>query len=45
MSSNFVLPRRGHLERLFNMLSYIKKHQNSDMLFDTNDPDVDMSDF
>ena len=27
------------------MLSYLKKHQNSDILFDPTDPDVDMTNF
>ena len=44
MSSHLVFPRRGNLERLFHMLSYLKKHQNSDILFDPTDPDVDMVD-
>ena len=45
MSSHLVLPRRGHLERLFHMFSYLNKHQNSKMLFNPTDPDVDMADF
>ena len=45
ISSHLLLPRRGHLESLFHMFSYLKKHQNSDILFHPSDPDVDMADF
>ena len=45
MSSHLALPRRGHLEILFHMLSYLKKHQNSEMLFDPTEPDIGMADF
>ena len=45
MSSHIALPRRGNLERLFHIFSYLKKHQNSEMLFYPTDPDVKISDF
>ena len=45
ISSHLELPRRGHLESLFNMFSYLKNHQNSEMMFDTTDTDVDTDDF
>ena len=45
ISSHLELPRRGHLESLFHMFSYLKKHQNSEMMFDLTEPDVEMSDF
>ena len=45
ISSHIVLTQCGHLERLFHMSSYLKKHQNSYMLFDPTETDVDMADF
>ena len=38
MSSQMALPRRGHLERLFNIFRYLKVHHNSEMVFDPSDP-------
>ena len=43
--SHLAFPWRGHLERLFHIFSYHKKHHISEMLFDTTEPDVDMADF
>ena len=45
MSYHLALPRRGHLEILFHILSYLNKHKNSEMLFDPTEPDVDMAYF
>ena len=45
MSSHLELLQRGHLESLFHIFYYLKKHHNSDILFDTTDPDVYMADF
>ena len=45
MSSHLALSCSGHLESLFHMFSYINKHQNSEMLFDTTNPDFYMADF
>ena len=45
ISYHLALTKRGNLEILFNMISYIKKHQNSEILFDPTEPDVDMTDF
>ena len=45
MLYHLELLRRGNLESLFHMFSYINKHQNSDMLFDTTEIDVNMDDF
>ena len=45
MSYHLAFPRRGNLESLFYMFSYLKNHQNSEMLFDPTDPDFDMSDY
>ena len=42
MSSHIALPRKGHLEALFHMFAYLKKHHNSEMVFDPSEPDVDV---
>ena len=44
MSSHLALLRRGHIDSIFHMFFYLKKHQNSDILFDTSDPDIGMDD-
>ena len=45
MSSHLALPRKGHLEALFHMFAYLKKHHNSEMVFDPSEPDVDTNEF
>ena len=45
MSYHLALPQRGHLEILFHMFSYLKGHQNSEMMFDPTAPDVEMDEF
>ena len=45
LSSHLALPRRGHLEALFHLFSYLKSHHNSEMVFDPSVPDHDMSEF
>ena len=45
MSSHLVLPQRGHLVIFFHMYYYLKKHQNSEMMFDPTAPDVEMDEF
>ena len=45
MSSHLAMPQRGHLEALFVMFAYLKKHHNSEMIFDPSEPEVDMSIF
>ena len=45
MSSHLALPRKGHLDALFHMFAYLKKHHNSEMVFDPSEPDVDTNDF
>jgi len=45
MSSHLALPRVGHLEELFHIFVYLKKYATSEMIFDPNLPEVDMSDF
>ena len=45
MSYHLALPQCGHLARLFHMFSYLKGHQNSEMMFDPTAPDVEMDEF
>ena len=45
MSSHIVMPHKGHLEAVFHMLAYLKKYHNSDMVFDSSEPEIDMADF
>ena len=45
LSSCLALPRFGHLQQLFNVFAYLKKHFNTEMIFDPSDPDIDYDDF
>ena len=43
LSSHLAFPREGHLQQLFHMFAYLKRNQNSEMIFDTRDPVIDES--
>eukprot|EP00970_Alexandrium_tamarense_P013767 scaffold3678_cov106-Alexandrium_tamarense.AAC.1 len=45
MSSHLALPRKGHLQQLFHIFAYLKKHHNAEMVFDPSDPVVEPSQF
>ena len=45
MSSFVALPRTGHLEQLYHIFAYLKKHHNAVMVFDPSWPDVDERQF
>jgi hypothetical protein len=45
MSSHLAMPRQGHLQELFHMFSYLKKHHNAEMVFDPTPVDFDRSIF
>jgi len=45
LSSHLALPRCGHLQQLYHMFGYLKKHHNSELVFDLSDPVVDENDF
>ena len=45
MSSYMAMPREGHLEELFHIFSYLGKFQNTELVFDQSDPDIDESGF
>ena len=44
-SSDLVLTREGHFQELLHVFTYIKKHMNTDMVFDPSEPDIDMNSF
>jgi hypothetical protein len=45
MSSCLALPRIGHLQQLYYIFAYLKKHHNTEMVFDATEPDINMTDF
>jgi hypothetical protein len=45
LSSHLALPRQGHLNQLYHIFAYLKKHHNSEMVFDPSDPIIDPTDF
>ena len=42
LSSELVLPQEGHLIELFQVFSYLKKHINTEMVFNSYEPRIDM---
>lgn len=45
MSSHLAMPREGHLEQLYHIFAYLKKHHNAEMVFDPSDPVIDRTKF
>ena len=45
MSSHVVLPREGHVDKLFHLFSYLKHKHNATMVFDPTYPTIDYSVF
>ena len=45
LSSLLGISREGHFEELLHIFAYLKKHINSEMLFDPSIPDIDMNYF
>ena len=45
LSSHLALPREGHFQELLHIFAYLKKHMNSQLVFDPSDPDIDMDSF
>ena len=41
LSSCLAMPREGHLEQVFHIFAYLKKHHNAVMVFDPREPDID----
>jgi hypothetical protein len=45
MLSHLALPRKRHLQQLFHIFAYFKKHHNAEMVFDPSNPVVEPSQF
>ena len=41
--SHMALPCVGHLDQLYHIFSYLRKHHNSEIIFDLSEPDLDLS--
>ena len=41
LSLHLALPREGHLKEVFHIFAYLKKHHNTEMVFDPSDPVID----
>ena len=41
LSSHLALPRSGHLDAVFHIFAYLKKKQNSEMVYDPTEVDFD----
>ena len=42
LSSCLTLPRFGHLQEVFNIFAYLDVFHNTEMVFDSTTPDVDV---
>ena len=45
MASHLALPRIGHLEQVLHIFAYMKKYHNAEMIFDSTEPDIELSIF
>jgi hypothetical protein len=45
MSSHLALPREGHFAEVIHIFAHLKKHHNSEMVFDPSIPEIDMNQF
>ena len=45
ISSHLALPREGHLEQVFHIFAYLKKHHNYALTFNPSYPDVNIYTF
>ena len=45
LSSCLAIPREGHPQQLFHIFAYLKKHHNTEMVFDTSVTDFDADKF
>ena len=41
MSSHIALPREGHLKALMQIFAYLRKHHNTEMVYDPSQPEID----
>ena len=45
LSSHLVIPREGHMQEILHVFAYLKKHMNTEMVFDPSEPEIDMNSF
>ena len=45
LSSHLAMPIKGHMQELIHVFAYLKKHMNTDMVFDQSEPEIDMNSF
>ena len=45
LSSCLALPRSGHQEQVFRVFAYLKKHHNTEMVFDPSYPEIYQNQF
>ena len=45
LSSRLEMPREGHMQELLHVFTYLKKHMNTEMVFDPIEPEIDMNSF
>ena len=45
MSLHLDLPKRGHLDQVFQIFVYLKKYHNTKLVYDPSDPVVDIEKF
>jgi hypothetical protein len=45
LASHIALPRRGHLDAVFAVYAFLKRHSNSTMVFDPTYPEINEGDF
>ena len=38
LSSHLAIPREGHMQELLHVFAYLKKHMNTEMVFDPSEP-------
>ena len=45
LSSHLAMPREGHMQELLHVFAYLKKHMNTEMVFDPSETEIDMNSF
>ena len=45
MATQLAMPRKGHMDAVYHIFAYLKKHHNAEMVYDPSDPMINISDF
>ena len=45
LSSHLAMPREGHMQEILHVFAHLKKHMNTEMVFDQSKPEIDMNSF